>query len=342
MSEIKVKEKKGLLPLVLLLIIFCMALIGGLSFINQQYQAVDINDNAPIDILIPESSTAREVAAILKDNNLVRSEKGFLAYCRKSGTDNKLQAGHYIFKRSFPLDKIVEKLVKGEVVKISFTIPEGYTIQQIGDLLVNENICSRAAWEEAISKDYSYDFLKLAPENAVHLEGFLFPDTYMINENTSAEQIINIMLSNFSDIWNENFAAEAKKKDRNIYDIITIAALIEREAMVDEERKTIAGVVMNRLDNGMPLQIDATVIYSLGEYREVVTYGDLECDSPYNTYKYGGLPLGPIASPGRFSIEAALNPEKHSYYYYVSKGDGSHYFSKTYAEHSRAKNKYIN
>ena len=117
--------------------------------------------------------------------------------------------------------------------------------------------------------------------------------------------------------------------------------MIEREARLDSERKIIAGVIYNRLSKNMPLQIDATVVYALGRHKEMVTYKDLEIDSPYNTYKYAGIPPGPISCPGKASLEAALNPAQHSYYYYVAKGDGSHYFSKTYAEHLQAKQKYI-
>jgi UPF0755 protein len=172
------------------------------------------------------------------------------------------------------------------------------------------------------------------------LEGFLYPDTYWIDKTSSAEDIVAIMLARFAAVWNQEFAASAQEKNISVRDAVIIASLIEREAQVPEERKRIAGVIYNRLQAGMPLQIDATIIYSLGEHREVLTYKDLEIDSPYNTYRNAGLPVGPIACPGRASIAAALDPESNDYMYYVAKGDGSHHFSITYAEHLTAKARY--
>ena len=149
-----------------------------------------------------------------------------------------------------------------------------------------------------------------------------------------------MMLDNFATVWNKEYAEQVSVKKLSPHNVIVIASLIEREARIPEERMRISGVIYNRLQKGMPLQIDATVLYSLGEHRETVTYKDLEINSPYNTYKNVGLPPGSIASPGRAAIDAAINPEQHSYYYYVAKGDGSHYFSSTYAEHLNAKKKY--
>ena len=149
------------------------------------------------------------------------------------------------------------------------------------------------------------------------------------------------MIRNFTVVWKNNFAIEAEKSGMSIFDTIIIASMIEKEAMVGDERTIISGVINNRLKINMSLQIDATVLYALGQHKEVVLYRDLDINSPYNTYLNPGLPAGPIASPGQAAIAAALNPQKHDYLYYVATGDGRHYFANTYEEHLQAKAKYI-
>jgi UPF0755 protein len=341
MSEIelrKVKPKVYLAALGFLAIILSFTVYQ--SYFNNQLLPVNPQDKQQIDIVIPADSNARQIALLLKEHNLIRSKSIFTSYCRRNDLDNQLKAGHFQFSRSQSLQEIVLAITQGKTVSLTLTIPEGYTVKQIGELLVKKNICSSEQWQQALLKDYNYEFLKT--DGKKHgLEGFLFPDTYSISEKPTAEEIINMMLKNYATIWNNNFAKQAQEKNIDMYQVITLASMIEKEAKLGSERKIISGVIKNRLRKGMPLQIDATVIYCLGEHRDSVTYQDLKVDSPYNTYKYSGLPPGPIACPGKASIDAALNPAPHSYYYYVSKGDGSHYFSRTYAEHLQAQAKYI-
>ncbi|WP_296865860.1 endolytic transglycosylase MltG [Thermosyntropha sp.] len=334
----QVSPKKGTLILILaVLLTGCIS--GYFYWLKLQYMPVDLNDKRYIDIYIPENSTARDIAKILSDNNLIRSEKAFLYYCKKTGYDAKLQAGHFRFSRSQSLKEIVQDIAEGKTVFISFTVPEGYTVEQIGQLLAEKGICRKEDWDEAVRKEYNYEFLKDVPQGVKNpLEGFLFPDTYQVDENVTAEKIVDLMLANFDKVFRENFASELE--NHSIYEIITIASMIEREAAIPEERKRISGVIANRLKKGMPLQVDATVLYALGKHKEVVTRKDLKIDSPYNTYKISGLPIGPIACPGKEAIRAALNPEKHDYLYYVARGDGSHYFSKTHEEHLQAIKRY--
>lgn len=341
MRPIKMRLDFRKILLLLALIILAGLTIAGYNLINLQYGPVDATDKTIKDIVIPEQSSARQIAQLLLENDLIHSERAFLTYCKRTGYDSSLKAGHYQFSRSQSLKEIVEAIAEGRIVTIAFTIPEGYTVEQIGEFLINKGICSEEEWEEAINKEYDYPFLSYGNNIRNPLEGFLFPDTYRISEHTNAQTIIKLMLNNFNSVWQENFAEEAEKKGKSIYETITIAAMIEKEAMVAKDRPTISGVIDNRLRIGMPLQIDATVIYALGKHKETVYTSDLLVDSPYNTYKYNGLPPGPIASPGKASIEAALNPEKHDYFYYLAKGDGSHYFAKTHDEHLRAKAKYI-
>lgn len=316
-------------------------ILSGWQFLSLQLQPVNPNDNTMIEIRLPENSSAPEIAALLAQNGVIRNQKIFLLYCRQHGLDKQLRAGSYELNTSMSLPQIALQIAEGRVKNKTLTIPEGYTVKQIGDLLVKEQVCSQQQWQQALDNPGDYAFLPDGVKQADHrLEGFLFPDTYQIDESSNAADILELMLTDFVNVWDKEFAAQAQQKQMSVRDTIIIASLIEREAQVPEERQRIAGVIYNRLKTGMPLQIDATIQYALGQHRESLTYKDLEIDSPYNTYKYAGLPPGPIASPGKAAIDAALNPEENEYLYYVAKGDGTHYFSKTYAEHLAAKAKY--
>ncbi len=343
MSEIslKVKKPKRLMAFVLAVVFIAAMGLFTWRFITAQYAPVDPDDRSFVDIVIPPQSTANQIAELLKKNELIHSETAFLGYCKKEGYDSRLMAGHYRLSRSYSLATIAGYIAEGRVVNISFTIPEGYTVAQIKDLLVHKKICSAEAWDLAIKKKYDYSFLKEVPDGQKEpLEGFLFPDTYSISEDCSVEQIIDMMLKNFEQVWDKRFAAEAKSQKLGVYDTVILASLVEKEARVANERPIISGVIKNRLKDGMLLQIDATILYALQEHKQDISYRDLEVESPYNTYKYTGLPPGPIACPGEAAIAAALKPAQHNYYFYVYKGDGSHYFSKTFAEHLQAQRKY--
>ncbi len=345
MSELKLMMNQKVTRVVMILILLLVGLtLTGYYILLMQLDPVDPGDNTCIDIRIAENNTASQVAELLYSNRLIRNETLFLAYCRHKGLDSSLKAGHYQFNRSQSLREIAADISVGKVVTIAFTIPEGYTVDKIGELLVEKDICTIEEWQQAINTDYNYEFLQLADpgEGKSYLEGFLFPDTYVIAEDTSAAEIVNAMLGNFEKLWAEEFEQQALDHGMNVYDTIIIASMIEKEAMADDERKTISGVIKNRLEKGMLLQIDATVLYILNnDEKDIIYYEDLEIDSPYNTYLYSGLPQAPIACPGKAAIDAALNPEQHEYLYYVARGDGSHQFSKTYSEHLQAKACYI-
>lgn len=337
-------KKEGKRSGVKIIVVLSLALVAALAvwqLLHRQLQPVDPDDARVIEVRLPDDGTASDVAALLSQHGLIRSERLFLAYCRQQGLDKQLQAGLYEFSRSMSLPQMAAQVAAGRVKSTTMTVPEGYTVKQIGEMLAKNRVCTQEQWAQALANVGAHDFLPpvdVSPER--RLEGFLYPDTYRIDESSRAEDVVAMMLANFSAVWKEQFAAQAEQKNLSVMDTVIVASLIEREARVPEERERIAGVIYNRLQAGMPLQIDATVIYSLGEHRERLTYKDLEIDSPYNTYRYPGLPAGPIASPGGQSIAAALAPEDNDYLYYVAKGDGSHHFSVTYAEHLAAKARY--
>lgn len=340
MREPELIQAKSKVRIVLLGIVFlALLLLGGQILYRQQYQPVDASDKTRLEFRIPEGSNARDVASLLKNKDLIRSEKAFLSYCRRNNLDVRIKAGSFSLSRSMSLQEISNQLAEGKGLQNTITIPEGYTAKQIGELLLAKKNISATDWQAAMQDDYSYDFLP--PKTQTNrLEGYLYPDTYVLAEHADAHAIIEQMLSNFASHWDKDFAQLAKSKNKSQHDVIIIASLIESEAQRADERKRIAGVIYNRLSIDMPLQIDATVLYSLGVHKDKVDYKDLQVDSPYNTYRHTGLPAGPIACPGSASIAAALQPEKNDYYYYVSRGDGSHQFSTTYAEHQAAIKKY--
>jgi UPF0755 protein len=338
---IKTKVTRGL---VLGILVLLASFLGGYHVLSMQLGPVDPDNTSIIEVRIAENSTASQVAELLCQEQLIRSQDLFLAYCRYNHLDSKLKAGHYRFSPSQSLAEIAEAIAAGRVVTISFTIPEGYTVDAIGRFLADNEICTPEDWQEAINAPYDYQFLQMADPGPgkSYLEGFLFPDTYVIAEGTTAVEIVKIMLENFHQIWEGEFTQQASAKGVSVYDVIITASMIEREAMVDSERGIISGVIKNRLERDMLLQIDATILYILNmDEKDVVYYADLEVDSPYNTYKYIGLPQAPIACPGRAAIDAALNPQEHDYLYYVSRGDGSHQFTRTYNEHLQAKAQYL-
>lgn len=343
MSELVIKQRNRQKRLIIIIMI---ALLISVVFwawrsLNALYEPVDVKDKNGIDIVIPAQATAPQIAAILDMERLIRSQTAFLLYCRHNDLDSQLKAGHYRFNRSQGIPQIASLIAQGHVVGISFTVPEGYTIKQIGDVLVKKNICTQEDWKAALWETYDYDFLEGIPVDTKDpLEGFLFPDTYEIEEGTTAIQIVDQMLKNFGRHW-DKYAAQANSQNKSVYDTVILASIIEKEAMVDSERRIISGVIQNRLRTGMLLQLCPTVLYCIGQPEKVnVSYQDLEVDSPYNTYKYPGLPPGPISCPGDASIGAAINPLPTPFFYYVAKGDGTHYFSRTYQEHLQAQRRY--
>ncbi|MGI5911935.1 MAG: endolytic transglycosylase MltG [Syntrophomonadaceae bacterium] len=343
MMEIKLNDlspKKTLWLVILVLLLAIGGFIGIRSY-NQQYLPVDPANQKPIDVYIPADSSARQVASILHEHQLIRSQNTFLSYCSKEKLDTRLKPGHYSFNQSLSLAEIAQRIAAGQVIKIKITIPEGYTVNEIGAMLSEKQLCTQEAWQKAVQANYPYDFLNKVPSEAKQkLEGFLFPDTYYIEKGASSQDIVEIMLQNFASIWDKEFAQQAKAKNMDVFETIILASLIEEEAMHDDERVTISGVIKNRLQKGMYLQLCPTVLYCIDEKKTELSNADLDIESPYNTYRNPGLPPGPIANPGKASIAAALNPEENEYFFYVAKGNGTHYFSRTFDEHLQAMARY--
>lgn len=297
-------------------------------------------NNNGIFIEVAEGETLRETTKKLADNNIISYEKVFYIYAKGKAVNFKF--GGHVFTTSMSYGEICEQLSQpGTAKTVKLTIPEGYELRLIAQACEDAGIVSAKEFMESAQNDkFDYDFLSDKEGVNYKLEGFLFPATYEINYGASAKEIINTMLKTFDSVYTEEYSARAKELGMSDYDIITLASVIEREAANAEEHKKVAGVFYNRIKAGMNLQSCATVQYILKERKPVLLIKDTEIDSPYNTYKYSGLPVGPVASPSKSAIEAALYPEAHGYYYFVAKADGSgHVFSKTFEEHNKAVSK---
>jgi UPF0755 protein len=326
----------------LAVIIFMLLVLALLFFkINDLAKAVS-PISQEINITISPGSSNQQIAKKLAENKLIKSEIAFLLYSKYLGYDKSLKAGNYILDSAWSLPEILEVLSKGQVQSITFTIPEGFTVKQIANRLASQGIINEEKFLSLVnSPDISIP-VSIESENVEYrLEGYLFPDTYRVTNEMSELDIINMMLNRFFEVYDKDLRDRARQKGLSDHEIITIASMIEKEAKFDEDRALIASVIYNRLEIGMPLQIDATVQFALDIHKGRISYEDLEVESYYNTYKHLGLPPGPISSPGKASIYAALHPAETDFFYYLAKSDGTHVFNKTFAEHKADKQKYI-
>ena len=304
-------------------------------FTAETYEVTDENGNVTTKTVTYADIDA--VADILKECGLIEYKPLFKFYCKISNASNKIAAGSYELSTDYDYRALVKKMnqYSGAAVTVEVMFPEGFTMQQIFERLEENKVASVDDLMEA-AKNFSYNYSFLDPAelgNANRLEGYLFPDTYKFYAFMEPSSAINKFLDNYGRRVTDEMKAQAANRGRTMDEIIIIASLIEKEAGNNEERGKIASVIYNRLNAGMPLQIDATVNYITGNNK--IADGDLEIDNPYNTYVYKGLPPGPISNPGLESIKAALNPENTGYYYYaLDTATMTHKFSRTYEEHA--------
>lgn len=333
-----------------LLVIIVLA-IGINSYINnyidKSLKPTDSNNDSKIIVEIPEGSTTSDIAEILFSNNLISDSKVFKYYAKKTKADIQLKAGNYILSRNMGVDKLIKVLIKGGTTgnTVDITIIEGLTIkeaaQSISDQLgLNYEILVNLM-ENADDFRDEYQFLVDNP-NIKSLQGYLMPETYNVYIKSDEKTIVRVLLSQFDDFYKEDMMPLLSNSKLNMEDTINLASIVEKEAVLEEERDKVAATFLNRLDINMKLQSCATVNYAQGVWKERLTNADISIDSPFNTYLVEGLPPSPINSPGKKSIIAVLQPADVDYLFFVAKGDGSHYFSNNYEDHLAAKNKYLN
>lgn len=283
---------------------------------------------------IPKGASERTISHLLAQQGVVRSELAFNALCRYRSR-RTLEAGEYFFDHPQTPFAVFDTLAAGRVFELSVTVPEGFNSFQIADLLESKGLTTRDAFLTAVADPAPVrDIAPTAP----NVEGFLFPATYEFPHHVTPLQIIAAMTDHFRTEWNTLTSADPPVDGRTPLQVVTLASLVESETPKPDERPVIAGVFLNRLRKHMPLQCDPTVVYALemnDAYKGTLTLPDLRVDSPYNTYRYPGLPPGPIANPGETSLRAALNPATVDFLYFVADTEGGHLFSRTLAEHNR-------
>jgi UPF0755 protein len=287
-----------------------------------------------VDIKPHTSSTA--IAELLKEGGIIQDRFLFTLFTIVRGSSDRLKAGEYEFSSSMGLLDIVRILEQGRVLVHKVTVPEGSTVSQIAALLDEEGLVDEQRFLE-MAMDPSMASFYVPGANT--LEGFLFPDTYHFIKGIDGADVIETIVQRFFREFTREDERRARELGMSLYEIVTLASIIEKEAVIDREKPIIAGVFYNRLRRGMRLQADPTVLY--GRPRQGrITRRDLQTEHPYNTYVQSGLPPGPIANPGAAALKAALYPARVSYLYFVSKNDGTHHFSRTLGEHQRAVQKY--
>lgn len=332
--------------LVVLIILTCGSYKIGTSSVSK--------DSFEVKITIPKESTYLSISNLLKENNLIRSESFYKIYIKIFKPDN-LKAGIYTLNRNMNVKEIVDTLegnVKSE--EITITIPEGKHIEEVAEIISSKINMSKEDillyWqnEEVLNSliDKYWFLTDVIKKEGIRysLEGYFFPDTYSILKESKIEDITYKMLDKMDEVLSK-YKEEISNSKFNVHEILTLASIVEHEAILDSDRPMIAGVFINRLDKSMKLQSCATVGYAINEWKLSYNYKDLQTDSPYNTYFYEGLPIGPGNMPGELSIEAVLRPTKHDYYYFLAnvndKDSKKTYYSKTYSEHRRKCVKYL-
>lgn len=333
--------------IIAILVIFVGAGIFIWSFLSGLGKPLSPGDEKTVAVEIMSGSGTSTIAEVLVDNGIIDSAFKFKVYSKLNDHDGTYKAGKYTLSPSMSYDEIISIIASGVSNSASFTIPEGLTIYETAEKLAEQGMGDKDVFVKLIEEgNFDYPFLQYSNDGKNKLEGYLLPNTYSVDEGASEEEVIRVFLDHFQrEIYDGIYLPLKESPEDNLakkYDInqiVTIASIIERECKLDVERSTVSSVIQNRLDIGMPLQMDSTVTYVLNKKSLRVTYEDLEVDSLYNTYKYPGIPPGAICSPRAQSIEAALKPASTNYLYFVvsAKLDGSMEYSETYEKFEKDK-----
>lgn len=342
----KKRSKKRILRKIISLIfitgLFSIA-FGYYSFTQLLRPAAGSENPSEKRVTVPNGASSQQIGKIMADQGLIQSGLAFRIYVKSKGLEDKLQAGEYVFNTGQSTQEIARKIARGETLDISFTIPEGYTLKQIADKLEESGFIDKTRFMDlAANEDFDYDFIKGLPKGPNRLEGYLYPDTYKVTTKTNEKQILQMMLARFQREITPEFREKLAKQGITLHQAVILASIVEREAKKDDERPKVAAVFLNRIKKGWKLESCATVQYALGTNKTRLLTKDLQVESPYNTYLNKGLPTGPIASPGKPSLQAVANPAKNDYMFFVVYEDGKHVFSRTLIEHNRAKAAYLN
>ncbi len=348
----KNRKRKKAVVLFLIFVIIAAAAVYGYTYIKDALGPVNKHNDKKITVDIPIGSSVSTIGKILEDKGLITSSMVFQVYAKSKESGN-LQAGVYDLKPSMNVDQLIAALKNGKVFRhpeTSFTIPEGFIIPQVAEVVAKNTGQSK---EQVMKIMNDRTFVKELQaqfpiiDNKVYdkkvyypLEGYLFPAKYEFDEKKpDVKPVIKKMVEKTQRVM-DNYQAEINKSKKKPYEVLTLASMIEEEAQRPEDRPKISGVFYNRLKKKMTLDSDPTVKYARKNFKVQVLYKELKYDSPYNTYKYPGLPIGPVASPGEESIKAALKPETSGYYFFYARPNGQVIYTKTYKEHTKVVQKY--
>lgn len=343
---------------IFILSVLSLAVLLGFGFWYQQgiTKPLDPEVKEKTIFQIKKGSGVLDIAESLEQEGFIANRWLFVLYVLSRREQSALQAGSYQLSPAMNIRDIAKEIVAGRVVEDEITILEGWDLRDIGWYLEGRGLFQAEELFELVGfplvdysvaedipppKDFSreFDFLKDKPGN-IGLEGYLFPDTYRLAKGESLEEIVKRILENFGKKVNP-LRAEIASQGKSIFEIVTMASILEKEVASFEDRRLVSGILWKRLEAGIPLQVDATITYITGKKTTSISKKETEIDSPYNTYKYPGLPRGPISNPGLESIMAALYPKESDYWYYLSAPDGTTIFSRTLEEHNNAKAKYL-
>lgn len=330
--------KKFILALSILIVI--VIVLVGIDFYHKAFTPYAGFEN-PVTLNIKHGSSVSAIAEQLSRHKIIANLLYFKIYYRVFFKDLHFKTGEYRFDSPLTMKEVILKLYEGKVVLHKITIKEGMIIKEMAQYLEKYHDIDGA---EFIRQASNADLIRSLDPKAGDLEGYLFPDTYMVHRDISAQEMVELMVRKFKEHFTHSMKWRSEELNLSVREIVTMASLIEKETAAREERFLISSVFHNRLRIGMPMGCDPTIIYALkrdDRYEGKLGWDELKYDSPYNTRLYRGLPPGPICSPGYYSIEAALYPENTKYLYFVAKDSRSHYFSENLKEHNRAVQKYI-
>jgi UPF0755 protein len=333
-------------------VFFCIVIIGAVLIfvdpsVTQIQKPTQTEDESNSDVVerlinvkIREGLSTAEIADRLAEKDIIDSTLKFRFLARIYGYDDKLRPGSYTFTLGMSEEEVFAKLLTGEKKLVQFTVPEGFGVKEIAARLQSLDLVDKAEFLKAAENFAPYEYMQKHKDVFYASEGFLFPDTYTVESDVEIEEILSLMANTFDEKLTPSMREQAVKMDLSIYELITLASLVEREVRFPEDRAIVAQVLLKRLRMNMPLQTDATLQYLMETPKEEVSIADTEIDSPYNTYQHVGLPPGPIANPGMASIEAVLHPADTDYLYFVADRQGHNHYAHTYEEHLNLVNKY--
>ncbi|MGL4850294.1 MAG: endolytic transglycosylase MltG [Clostridium sp.] len=331
--------KKHLKKIIIGIVIIVILIIAGVGGYAYSVIKKPFTSNGNVNITIKGGEGFYSVLDDLRNSGLMKNETVVKAYVKVMGITPKITPGEYTIKNDVTLDQFINILNTQDTIKV--VIPEGYTVDKIADTFQNLGLFSKEQFISALEKYPLPSYVKNVKGRRYALEGYLFPDTYEFNRGETPDNVIKTMLNTFQiSLKKAEKATGVTLKEDQIDGVVTKASVIQGEAKTLKDMKNVSSVIDNRIKANMPLQMDATVIYAMGKHVDKVYYKDLKIDSPYNTYKYKGLPIGPICNPGIEALEAAMAPANTNYLYYILNGPNEHFFTNSYQEFLKQKEIY--